>query len=142
MTGRNQMIAKFSFAVAVALVGLTVSGMAQQNTTFKVPHSAPEKAPKSTVPPGHAANTATASAENSKDLQSIERGAAKSPAPTSAKKTPAPALAPAKEEPSTANGGSNTAPTVAHKSTPATNPDANPLRGRLRDKYDTRQKPN
>ena len=130
---------RFSFALAIALVGISVSGMAQQTTTFKVKHSTPEKAPKSTVPPGGMASTPTASATNSKDLQSVERQTAK--APTGAKKTSAnaTALIPAKDEPTPAN---NSGGTVARKTTAATNPDANPYRGRLRDKYDSRQHPN
>ena len=140
MISRNYRMTRFSLAVAIALVGISVSGMAQQNTTFRVKQSAPEKVPKSTVPPGGMASTPTASATNSKDLQSVERQTAKSPAPTQAKKTSAAALIPAKDEPTPAN---NSGGTVARKSAATTtNPDANPYRGRLRDKYDSHQSPN
>ena len=140
MISRNHRMTRFSLAVAIALASISVSGMAQQTTTFKVKHSAPDKAPKSTVPPaGNLGSTTTASATNSKDLQSVERQTAK--APTGAKKTSAnaTALIPAKDEPTPAN---NSGGTVARKTTAATNPDANPYRGRLRDKYDSRQHPN
>ena len=140
MISRNYRMTRFSLAVAIALASISVSGMAQQTTTFKVKHSAPDNAPKSTVPPaGNLGSTTTASATNSKDLQSVERQTAKSPAPTQAKKTSAAALIPAKDEPTPAN---NSGGTVARKTTAATNPDANPYRGRLRDKYDSRQHPN
>jgi hypothetical protein len=147
MIGRNYRIARLSFAVAVALVAVTVSGMAQQTTTFKAKHTAPEKPPKSTVPPGgNMGNTTTASAANSKDLQSVERETAKPAAPTHAKKTSAttPALIPAKEEPTPPNNSGNSGGTVARKSTATakTKPDANPYRGRLREKYASHQSPN
>jgi hypothetical protein len=74
---------KFSFAVAVVMViaGMSVSGLSQQqNGTFKVKHSAPEKAPKS-APLGKMASPKTASTANARDLQNIERQGAKSTAP-------------------------------------------------------------
>src|ERR1700687_4165719 len=92
---------KFSLAVAIALVGMNLSGWAQQNNTFKVknsPTQAPKKAPvvKTTASP-------TASTSASKELQSVERQSAKPPAsarsggPRTTGKSPA--LKPAKSKP-------------------------------------------
>ena len=66
---------RFSLAVAVALVGMSLSGWAQQNNTFKV-KPAPTKAPKS-APIGKTAASPTASTSASKELQSVERQTAK-----------------------------------------------------------------
>ena len=93
---------KFSLAVAVALAGLSVSGLAQQNNTYKVKPSHTEKAPRSSVPVGRTtANPASTSA--SRDLQNLERQNAKSSAPirSAGPRTPgkAPALKPAKANP-------------------------------------------
>ncbi len=94
---------RFSWAVVVALVGISVSGLAQQNTTFKVKPSATEKAPKSTAPIGKAGSARAGATANSKDLQALERQTAKTSAPSrsAGKRTPgtAPALKPIKDKP-------------------------------------------
>src|ERR1019366_7848844 len=68
---------RVSLSVAVVLVGMSLSGRAQQNT-FKV-KPAPTKAPKS-APIGKTAASPTASTPASKELQNVERQSAKSPA--------------------------------------------------------------
>src|SRR5271166_5110377 len=74
---------RFSLAVAVVLVGISVSGLAQQNNTFRVKHSAPERAPKKSAPLGKTAvSPATASSANSKDLQNLERQTVRASAPS------------------------------------------------------------
>ena len=73
---REQKQMRFSLAVAVVLVGMSLSGWAQQNNTFKV-KPAPTKAPKS-APIGKTAASPTASTSTSKELQSVERQSAKS----------------------------------------------------------------
>src|SRR5580700_2959822 len=72
---------RFSLTVGVMIVAISASGLAQQNNTFKVKHSTPEKAPKS-VPLAKTPSAGTASAATSKDLQSVERQAAKPAAPS------------------------------------------------------------
>src|ERR1700674_873327 len=70
---------RFSLAVAVVLVGISVSGLAQQKNTSnkKVKHSAPEEAPKKSAPIVATGSPATAAGANSKELQSLERQSAK-----------------------------------------------------------------
>ena len=127
---------RFPLAIAVALVGISVSALAQQNSTFKVKHSAPEKAPKKSAPIGKTAATpATASAANAKDLQNLEHQTAKASAPSrsAGKKTPgtASALKPVKDKPNPpinfGKGGGKSAGT--------TNQGTNPYKGRLRQKH-------
>jgi len=132
---------RFSLAVAVVVVSLGVSGLAQQNKPFKVKHSPPEKTPKSSVPIGKTAGPAASSSANAKDLQTLERQTAKTSAParSAAKKTPAKApakssaLKPVKDKPnppinfSGASGGKTRGTNAAQSS--------NPYRGRLRQKH-------
>ena len=125
---------RFSLAVAVVLVGISVSGLAQQNETFKVKRSAPEKAPKKSAPIGTTAGPATASGANSKQLQSLERQSARGYASRSAKKaTPgtSAALKPVKDKP---NPPINFGGTGGGKNAGMTNQGANPYKGRLRQK--------
>ena len=68
---------RFSLAVAVVLVGISVSGLAQQ--TFKAKHSAPEKAPRKSAPIGKTASPVASNA-TSKELQNLEHQTAKTSA--------------------------------------------------------------
>jgi hypothetical protein len=125
---------RFSFVVAMALMGISVSGSAQQSNTLKVKRSAPEKAPKKSAPISEmGAHSATASAAASKDLRNIEHQTAKSS--TSAPKRTsgtASTLKPVKDKPSPPiNFSGNT----AHKSAGPTNQGANPYQGRLKQKH-------
>ena len=126
---------RFSLAVAVVLVGISVNVLAQQNDTFKVKRSAPEKAAKKNAPiTNTGAHPATASAATSKDLQNLEHQTAKSVAPSrSAPKTPGTAstLKPIKDKPTPpinfgGSGGRKTAGTSTQS--------ANPYKGRLKQK--------
>jgi hypothetical protein len=98
--GSKQM--RFSWAVVVVVVGIIVSGFAQQNGTLKVKPSAPEKAPKPSAPLGKMPGSTTSSA-NAKELKAIEQQTARTPAtsPSAGKKTSGKALAlkPVKEKP-------------------------------------------
>jgi len=134
---------RFSLAVVVVLAGIGVSGLAQQDSTFKVKHSAPEKAPKATVPVGKTPGPATASAANARNLQAIEHetgkttatsGTAGKPSGSAGKKT-VPALKPVTEKP---NPPIDFSGTGGKKSAGTASPASNPLKGRLRQK-DARQ---
>ena len=122
---------RFSLAVAVVLVGMSLSGWAQQNT-FKV-KPAPTKAPKS-APIGKTAASPTASTSASKELQNVERQSAKSPAsarsagPRTGK---GPALKPARNKP---NPPINFNGTGGGKGARTTNHGSNPYKGRLKEK--------
>ena len=126
---------RFSFAVAVVVAGIGVSGLAQQNNTLKVKHSATEKAPKSSVSVAMPAAPAKGSGANAKDLQTLERQTAKSSAasPSAGKKTPgtAPALKPVKDKP---NPPINFGGTGAGKKSGMANQSVNPYKGRLKQK--------
>lgn len=127
---------RFPSVVAIVLLGISVSGSAQQSNTLKVKRSAPEKAPKKSAPiSASGAHPATASAAASKDLRNIEHQTAKSSATTSApKRTPGTAstLKPVKDKP---NPPINFSGNAAHKSAGATNQSANPYKGRLKQKH-------
>src|SRR5271170_7364698 len=85
---------RFSLAVAVVMLGVSVGGWAQQNNTFKV-KTTHEKPPRSTVP---VTKTATSpAAANAKAEQSAERQNIK--VPKSGVKKTAPALKPVKDKP-------------------------------------------
>jgi hypothetical protein len=133
-------MARFSLAVAIVVVGLGMSGLAQQDNTFKVKPSRPEKQPKSTsAPVTKTAGPATSSAANSKDLQSLEHQTAKAsgpsrPAGNAGKKT-APALKPAKDK---ANPPINFSGAGSGKSAGSNKQSSNPYKGRLKQKH-TRQ---
>jgi hypothetical protein len=123
---------RFSLAVAVVLVFFSMSGFAQQNNTFRVKKSPPEKAPKQAAPIGKAAG-GDASSANAKDLQSLERETAKSsgPSPSAAKGTLP--LKPIKDQ---ANPPINFGGTGGGKKTVGMiNQGSDPYRGRLREKY-------
>lgn len=131
---------RFSWMTLVALVGISVSGLAQQNNTFRVKRSAPEKAPKQAAPIAKTAGPASSSAATSKDLNNIEHQTAKASAPSKSagKRTPgsAGALKPIKDKPNPpikfggAGGG---------KSPGMTNQGSNPYKGRLRQKHARQQ---
>jgi len=127
---------RVSLAVAVVLVGISVSGLAQQKNTSKVKHSAPEKAPKKSAPMSTTASPATASAANSKELQSLERQSAKGSAPSRPvkKKTPVTSagLKPVTNKP---NPPINFGGTGGGKNAGMTNQGPNPYKGRLRQKH-------
>ena len=132
---------RVSLAVAVVLVGISVSGLAQQKNTSqkntsKVKHSAPEKAPKKSAPMSTTASPATASAANSKELQSLERQSAKGSAPSRPvkKKTPVTSagLKPLKDK---TNPPINFGGTGGGKNAGMTNQGPNPYKGRLRQKH-------
>jgi hypothetical protein len=129
---------RFSWAIAVVLVGISVSGWAQQNKAFKVKPSGTAKAPKSSVAVSRAktAGPATGSAANSKDLQTLEHQTAKSSAPprSAAKRTPGTgsALKPVKDRP---NPPINFSGTGGGKSAGTTSQGSNPYKGRLKQKH-------
>ena len=124
---------RFSLAVAVVLVGISVSGLAQQKNTSKVKHSAPEKAPKKSAPIVTTGSPATAAGANSKELQSLERQSAKGSAASQSAKKKAPGastgLKPVKDKP---NPPINFAGTGGGKNPGLANQGANPYKGRLR----------
>jgi hypothetical protein len=127
---------RFSLAVAVAVASISVSGLAQQNNTYKVkPSHTAEKAPKRSVAIGKTtASPATTSA--SRDLQKLEHQTAKSSVSvrSAGPRTPgkAPALKPAKDKPNppinfNGSGGGKSAGTASRG--------ANPGKGRVRQKH-------
>jgi hypothetical protein len=126
---------RFSLAVAVVLAGMSVSGWAQQNNTFKVKPAHPEKAAKPSAPIGKAGGTATAASANAKELQTAEHQSARGPASSrsagNAGKKTTPALKPVKDKPNppinfNGSGGAKTAGLA--------NQSSNPYRGRLKQK--------
>jgi len=128
---------KFSVTVAVVLVGISVSGLAQQNSTLKVKHSAPEKAPRSVpMPTTKTGGATTASAANAKNLQAIEHENLKTSASSrsAGKKTPgtAAALKPVKDKPTPPINFNGTS---GGKSAGTTTQPANPYKGRLKQKH-------
>ena len=108
---------RISLAVAVAVVGISLSGFAQQNTA-KVKPPAPEKAPKTSAPVGKM--PVTSSAVNANQLKAIERQTAKAPAaPSAGKKSDKPvALKPVKDKPNPPInfGGTKPMGTTTHSS--------------------------
>jgi len=126
---------KLRWMVAVVLAGISVSGLAQQNNTFRVKRSAPEKPPKSTAPIVKTANPAKASSANSRELQALEHQTAKSSAPprSAGKRAPgtAPALKPVKDKP---NPPINFGGTGGGKGTGYTKRGSNSFAGRLKQK--------
>jgi hypothetical protein len=122
---------RFSLAVAVVLVGMSLSGWAQQNT-FKV-KPAPTKAPKS-APIGKTAASPTASPSASKELQNAERQSAKplaSPRSAGPRTGKGPALKPARNQ---RNPPINFGGTGGGKGARTTNHGSNPYKGRLKEK--------
>jgi hypothetical protein len=125
---------KFSLAVAVAVVGLSLSGLAQQNGTFKVKKSPPEKAPRS-IPMGKTNGAASSSGSSSKDLQNLEHQTAKSSAPPRAaanKTSSASTIKPVKDKP---NPPINFGETGGGKRVGMVNQGSNSYKGRLKQKH-------
>jgi hypothetical protein len=124
---------RFSSAVAVVLVGISVSGLAQQ--TFRVKHSAPEKEGRKSAPIGKTASP-VASNGTSKELQTLERQSAKSSASsrTAAKKTlgTGSALKPVKDK---SNPPINFGASGGGKGARAGGQSTNPYSGRLKQKH-------
>ena len=129
---------RFSWAVAVVVLGMSVIGLAQQSgSTFKVKKSPPEKAPKSSMPVGKTPKVTSSSTANAKDLQNLERQTAKATAPhreATVKKTPANAgaLKPVKDKP---NPPINFSGTSGAKGPAKSGQGSNPYKGRLRQKH-------
>jgi hypothetical protein len=128
---------RFSLAVAVVMVGISVSGLAQQSdAAFKVKSLPPEKKAKPlAIPTGKAAASATNSGgANARDLQTIENQTKKTAtmkAPGTRTPGKAAALKPVKDKP---NPPMNFNGTSGSK-TSMTNQSANPYKGRLRQKH-------
>jgi hypothetical protein len=121
---------RFSLAVAVVLVGMSLSSAAQQINTFKVKPT-PTKAPRS-APLGKAAASPTASTSASKELQSVERQSAK---PTTARSAGTTRKGPAlKSARSRHNPPINFDGTSGGKGARTTNRGSNPYQGRLKEK--------
>lgn len=133
------MMMRFSLAVAVVTVGIGLSGLAQQNSTFKVKPSASEKEPKKAAPIGNAGIGKTTgqgagSSANAKDLQALEHQTAKTSASRSGGKKAgaAPAIKPVKDKP---NPPINFAGASGSKNPGTGHATADPYRGRLKQKH-------
>jgi hypothetical protein len=128
---------RFSLAVAVVMVGISVSGLAQQNdAAFRVKSLPPEKKAKPVaVPTGKAAPSAAgAGGANARELQTLENQTKKTAtmkAPGTKTPGKAAALKPVKDKP---NPPINFNGTSGSK-TPMTNQSSNPYKGRLRQKH-------
>ncbi len=123
---------RFSLAVAVAVVGISMSGLAQQtNNQFRVKHVPADKGIKKSTMPAVKA-TGSASSGNSKDLQTLEHQTAKGAGSHTQGVHKAPPLKQVKEKanpPMNFNGGSGgKGATFAHQS-------SNPYKGRLKQKH-------
>jgi|SRR5580692_4938116 hypothetical protein len=88
---------RFSWAIAIAVVGISVSGWAQQKNTFKVKPSPPERSAKPTSTGVKTTGPGSASAANAKELQAAERQSKVPGSSRSAKKT-GPSLKPVKDK--------------------------------------------
>jgi hypothetical protein len=131
--GRGQGIndkMRFSWAVAVLVAGLSVSGWAQQ-APYKIKRSHEDKPAKNSAPIGKAAGAGSATAENARSLQNIEHQSGKaSRLSQSAGKKPA-ALKPIKDKPNPPmNFGTSSG--VKGGGKPAQG--SNPYKGRVRQK--------
>jgi len=123
---------RFSFAVAIVLAGISVSGLAQQ--TFKAKRSAPEKAARKSAPVGKTASPVASNA-TSKQLQTLERETAKTSASSrsAAKKTgTGSTLKPIKDK---SNPPINFGGSGVGKSAGTGGQSANPYKGRLKQKH-------
>jgi hypothetical protein len=121
--------------VAIVFLGLSVSALAQQTSSYKVKRSAPQqKAPKSSVtaPVGKSTGPGTATTSNARDLQMIEHQTAKTSGPAHPVKTKAPkaAIKPVQDKPNPPMNFKGT----EGKSAGLNNGSANPYRGRLKQK--------
>jgi hypothetical protein len=124
---------KFSWAVTVALLGISLSGWAQQNNPYKVKNSTPGKKSASRT-----ATPVTTSGNPSRDLQALERQQAKASASTTATNTPGTAaLKPVQEKPNhPMNLKGSGEGKIPHKSSGLkNNRGKDPFAGRLREKH-------
>jgi hypothetical protein len=123
---------RFSLAVAVAVVGISMSGLAQQsNSQFRVKHVPADKGIKKSTMPA-VKTTGSASSGNSKDLQTLEHQTAKGAGSRTQGARKAPALKPVKEKanpPMNFNGG------AGGKGTTFARQSSNPYKGRLKQKH-------
>jgi hypothetical protein len=126
---------RFLRVILALVLGISVSGWAQKNNnTFKV-KSTPEKAPRQSAPMGKTgASNYTATANNAKNLQSIERANTKVPSSSragnkAAGKNATGGLKQVKDKnpPINVNNGGN-------RGTGLINKGSNPLQGRLKQK--------
>jgi hypothetical protein len=117
-------------AIGTLLVGVSVSGLAQQNNTYKIKPSAPEKPAKS-VPVGKMGSGTSAAAANDKALQNAEHQSGKGLASKSPAQKPA-TLKPIKDKP---NPPINFSGASGGKGTGAGHQSSDPYRGRLRQKH-------
>jgi hypothetical protein len=126
---------RFSLAVVVVLVGISVSGLAQQK--IRVKRSPPDRtAKKMTAPMGKSAGVGTSSAANSKDLQALEHQTARSSVPRStAKKTPGAAAVKPVQVKDKASPPINLGGGGGAKGSGLTRQNSNPYKGRLKQKY-------
>jgi len=97
LQAEDQKQMRFWLAVAVVLVGLSVSGWAQQNNQFKV-RVTHEKPAKQSAPLTKQSAGNTAASADAKALQNVERQSGKGAAHSAATKK-APALKPVKDKP-------------------------------------------
>ena len=122
---------RFSLSVGVVLLGISVSGLAQQGM-FKVKPSQGTERTKKSAPIATTGTAASSAASaNAKALQSAERAS-----PSSAAKKPAPALKPVKDKP---NPPINFGETGGGKTPRMTNPGANTQKTRVRQKHTGQQ---
>lgn len=123
-------------AIAIGLANIGVSAVAQQGNTFKVKPYHADKAPKSAAPIGNAGTSKAGATATSKDLQALERQAAKPPAPSrsavTTKTKTTPALKPVKDQPNPPINFNGKAGVT--KTSGTTSQSANPLAGRLKQK--------
>lgn len=127
---------RFSLAIGFVLAGVTVSGWAQQNGSYKVKHTPAEKAPKKAapMPMGKAGASPTASATNAKDLSNIEHQTLKASPSRAVGTKPAgkgTGLKPAKDKNPPINFNAN----PGGKNPGTVNQGSNPYKGRLRQKH-------
>ena len=91
---------RFSLAISVVVVGLGVSGLAQQNNSFKYKNPPPQKTAKQSAPPVKMTGPSSPAAANAKNLRSIEhQGASTGPHAAKNPSAKTPALKPVKEKP-------------------------------------------
>ena len=123
---------RFSLALAVVLLSMSVAGVAQQK--IRVKHTAPDKsARKMAMPISRTPSPGMSTAASSKDLRAIEKQTARSAAPRSAtKKTPGAAgVKPIKDKATQSlnlGGGGANGNGLSRQS-------SNPYKGRLKQKY-------
>src|SRR5271169_189524 len=124
---------RFSWAIAVVVLGVSMSGMAQESKQFKVKKSPPEKTHKTgAVPMTKETNAKAASTANAKDLKAVEHQTAKTTAPRRSGGKKNPQFKPVKDKPSAPiNFGAK----GAGKNAGLTRQNANPYKGRLKQKH-------